>query len=239
MRRKRGVPEALPRSGPRGTAPFDQSDVARWGRRLAIQRALRSRPIGAGSDLEALEAGRSVVEWWRGVDRDLSGIPHALVGAAASNAYMAPRMTADLDVAVVVHDLTRAAALLTACGYGRLGDLNMSLDPQLTGSRWRTPAGEYVDLIGIGHRWAATAIAEAQAAPWQGLPVMPMPYLVLMKLISSRAVDTADLQRVLGAASEEQWLEVRGLVSRLRPQDLDDLDALRQIGLWERDQVSP
>jgi hypothetical protein len=59
-----------------------------------------------------------------------------------------------------------------------------------------------------------------------------------MKLISSRAVDTADLQRVLGAASAEQWLEVRDLVSRLRPRDLDDLDALRQIGLWERDQVS-
>jgi hypothetical protein len=237
VRRKRGVPEALPRSGPRGSAPFDQSDVARWGRRLAIQRALRSRPIGAGSDLEALEAGRTVVEWWRGVDRDLSGISHALVGAAASNAYMAPRMTADLDVAVGVRDLAQAEALLTACGYGRLGDLNMSLDPQLTGSRWRTPAGEYVDLIGIGHRWAATAIAEAQEAPWQGLPVMPMPYLVLMKLISSRAVDTADLQRVLGAASHQQWLTVRDLVSRLRPQDLDDLDALRQIGLWERDQV--
>src|SRR5262252_7405474 len=217
VRRKRGVPEALPRSGPRGTAPFDQSDVARWGRRLAIQRALRSRPIGAGSDLVALEAGRTVVEWWRGVDRDLSAIPHALVGA-------------------VVRDLARAEALLTSGGYERLGDLHLSLDPQLTGSRWRTPAGEYVDLIGIGHRWAATAIAEAQGAPWQGLPVIPMPYLVLMKLISSRAVDTADLQRVLGAASEQQWLEVRDLVSRLRPQDLDDLDALRQIGLWERDQ---
>jgi hypothetical protein len=178
------------------------------------------------------------MEWWRGVDADLSGIPHALVGAAASNAYMAPRMTADLDVAVVVRDLARAEALLTGCGYERLGDLTMSLDPQLTGSRWRTPAGEHVDLIGIGHRWATAAIAEAQGACWQGLPVMPMPYLVLMKLISSRAVDTADLQRVLGAASHEQWLTVRELVSRLRPQDLDDLDALRQIGLWERDQLS-
>lgn len=178
------------------------------------------------------------MEWWRGVDRDLTGIPHALVGAAASNVYMAPRMTADLDVAVVVRDLARAEALLTACEYERLGDLTMSLDPLLAGSRWRTPAGESVDLIGIGHGWAATAIAQAQEAPWQGLPVMPMPYLVLMKLISSRAVDTADLQRVLGAASAEQWLEVRDLVSRLRPQDLDDLDALRQIGLWERDQVS-
>src|SRR5499427_2851557 len=155
VRRKRGVPEALPRSGHRGTAPFDQSDVARWGRRVAIQRALRSRPIGAGSDLEALEAGRTVVEWWRGVDRDLSGIPHALVGAAASNAYMAPRMTADLNIAVVVGHLARAEALLTASKYERLGDLTMSLDPQLTGSRWRTPAGEHVDLIGVGHRWAA------------------------------------------------------------------------------------
>lgn len=150
---------------------------------------------------------------------------------------MAPRTTADLDVAVVVRDLERAEAALTACGYERLGDLNMRLDPQLTGSRWRTPAGEYVDLIGIGHRWAAAAIAEAEVAPWQGLPVMPMPYLVVMKLISSRAVDTADLQRVLGAASHQQWLTVRDLVSRLWPQDLDDVDALRQIGLRERDQA--
>ncbi len=176
------------------------------------------------------------MEWWRRVDRDLDEVPHALIGAAATNAYMAPRMTNDLDVAVEAGDLSQAEQLLAASGYERVGDLSMSLDPNLAGSQWLSPSGELVDLVGIGHRWAATAIGEAEQHRLQGLPIMPLPYLVLMKLISSRAIDTADLQRVLGAAPEGQWEAVRELVARLLPRDLDDLDALRQIGLWERGQ---
>jgi hypothetical protein len=91
-----------------------------------------------------------------------------------------------------------------------------------------------VDLVGIGHRWAGAAIDQAGENRLQGLPIIPLPYLVLMKLISSRAVDTADLQRVLGAAPDDQWQRTRELVARVLPRDLDDLDALRQIGLWER-----
>jgi len=213
---------------------FNLGDVARWGRRLAVERALRLRPSGAGSDLAALEARREPVDWWLRVDEDLSGVPHALIGAAASNAYMAPRMTSDLDVAVKAADWSRAEQLLAGAGYRRFGELTMSLDPRLMGSRWRTPSGDHVDLVAINHRWAGDAIDAAAENRLQGMPTLPLPYLVLMKLISSRAIDTADLQRLLGAASDEQWQAVRELVADELPRDLEDLDALRQIGLWER-----
>jgi len=181
-----------------------------------------------------MEARREPVDWWLRVDEDLSGVLHALIGAAASNAYMAPRMTSDLDVAVKAGDQSRAEQLLAGAGYRRVGELTMSLDPGLTGSHWMTPAGDRVDLVAIGHRWANDAIDKAQKNRLQGLPTLPLPYLVMMKLISSRAVDTADLQRLLGAASDEQWHAVRELVASELPRDLEDLDALRQIGLWER-----
>jgi hypothetical protein len=174
------------------------------------------------------------MDWWRRVDEDLAEVPHTFIGAAAGNAYMAPRMTYDLDVAVVAADLSRAEELLASSGYERLGELSMSLDPKLTGSHWRSPTGEDVDLIGIDHSWARNALAEAEENRVDGLPILPLRHLVLMKLISSRAVDTGDLQRLLGAASDEQWLGVRELIARELPRDLDDLDALRQIGLWER-----
>jgi len=174
------------------------------------------------------------MDWWRRVDQDLAGVPHALIGAAASNAYMAPRMTSDLDVAVKARDRSSAEQLLAGAGYRRVGELTMSLDPRLAGSQWRTPSGDQVDLIAIGHNWAGKAIDAAEENRLQGLPTIPLPYLVLMKLISSRAIDTADLQRLLGAASDEQWQAVRSLVAGELPRDLEDLEALRQIGLWER-----
>ena len=60
-----------------------------------------------------------------------------------------------------------------------------------------------------------------------------------MKAIASRANDTADLQRMLGAATLEQWDAVRRAIAQWRPQDLEHLDALRQIGLWERGAAEP
>lgn len=68
---------------------------------------------------------------------------------------------------------------------------------------------------------------------------MPLPYLAIMKATASRANDTADLQRMLGAATLEQWEGVRRAIAEWRPQDLEDVDALREIGLWEGGAAGP
>lgn len=186
------------------------------------------------------------MDWWRAVDQDLTEVPHAVVGAIAANAYMAPRATVDLDLSIHADDREHARELLIDRGYQHRGALLRANDPRASGDRWTTPDGEDLDLISMGHRWARRAITEAQdnrRSEANGLPVLPVPYLVLMKTISSRTTDNFDIQRMLGAASEKDWQRTRELIRQHHPQDLEDMDALRQIGLWERadpyDQTDP
>ena len=49
--------------------------------------------------------------------------------------------------------------------------------------------------------WVPEALATARRAP-DGLPVIDLPYLVLMKLESGRTQDLADVSRMLGGAGE-------------------------------------
>ncbi len=177
------------------------------------------------------------MSWWNDVDEVLGDVPHAVVGAVAANAYQASRATFDLDVAIQARDQEAARVALTAASYEPGAKLDMSADPKQSGRSWTSPNGNHVDIIALAHRWASRAIAEAQTnrpASTGGLPVMPLPYLAIMKATASRANDTADLQRMLGAAALEQWEAVRRAIAQWRPQDLEDVDALRQIGLWER-----
>ncbi|MFZ0215319.1 MAG: hypothetical protein WAM30_05185 [Candidatus Dormiibacterota bacterium] len=58
--------------------------------------------------------------------------------------------------------------------------------------------------------------------------------MVLMNITAGRGRDTADLERMLGAAAESDWERARHLVERWRHQDLNDLESLRQMGPWER-----
>jgi hypothetical protein len=63
--------------------------------------------------------------------------------------------------------------------------------------------------------------------------VLVLPYLVLMKLESSRLQDTADLSRMLGLASEEELARVRAVVARYAPGEADDLESLIYLGRLE------
>jgi hypothetical protein len=75
----------------------------------------------------------------------------------------------------------------------------------------------------------------AQTNRIDGLPYARLPYLVVLKMLSSRGRDIGDLASMLGAASEEQLLEVRGVVRRLGPpEDIEDLERLIASGKLER-----
>lgn len=63
--------------------------------------------------------------------------------------------------------------------------------------------------------------------------MLALPYLVLMKLASSRLQDTADLSRMLGLASEEELTRVRAAVARYAPQEADDMESLIYLGRLE------
>lgn len=65
------------------------------------------------------------------------------------------------------------------------------------------------------------------------LPVLGLPYLVLMKLTAMRSQDWADVSRMLGLATEADLEEVRDVVRRYSPEDVEDLEALIMLGQRE------
>jgi hypothetical protein len=65
------------------------------------------------------------------------------------------------------------------------------------------------------------------------LPVLGLPYLVLIKLTAMRSQDWADVSRMLGLATEADLEEVRDVVRRYSPEDVEDLEALIMLGQRE------
>lgn len=64
---------------------------------------------------------------------------------------------------------------------------------------------------------------------------MPLSYLVLMKVQSGRFQDTADVGRMLTAASDKDIEMVRAVVQKYEPDALDDLDSTVVLARLERE----
>ena len=203
-------------------------------RRVMLDFSMRRQRPGSGSMLHELMKGtRPAMEWWRQAAATPSAkrIPIAVTGANAANAYMPPRATGDLDLALRVGDLAAAGEALTAAGWEFLGNLQLYED--LRGSAWRK-SGNELDLIGLPGEWGRDAIRDAQDNLLvAGLPTLTLPYLVVMKLISARPQDSADISRMVGPASEPVLNQVRAVVRRWRPQDTEELEQLIALGKLE------
>jgi hypothetical protein len=166
---------------------------------------------------------------WPDLRQTLAGIPWAVCGAVATRLYMPERATADLEVVILTRDAPAVHARLLADGYGRQNALAIG------GSTWQSPDGRDVDVLEFTDPWVADALAEAAENPDpQGLPVLPLRYLVLRKLAASRAQDIADLARMLGVADEQELDRVRATIREFSPSDIDDLEALIRLGQLEK-----
>ncbi|MGI8929500.1 MAG: hypothetical protein ACR2H0_08590 [Candidatus Limnocylindrales bacterium] len=209
--------------------------------RVASRKALiamsrrRQRP-GSGSMLEDLLRTRGMtMEWWLTISNRLArnGVPNAVAGAIASNAYMPPRHTADFDLMIELEKLTIANEILSVDEWEHIGDLD--LYEGLEGTAWKGLSDEsrLVDIIGLPDEWGRTAIATAQDNVVGGIPTLTLPFLVITKLISSRAQDTADLSRALGAADDAARERVLVAVRHYRPSDADDVEQLIELGKLE------
>lgn len=167
---------------------------------------------------------------WPDPSEALQGVAWTVVGAVATRHYMAERQTADLDIAVGQADADIARARLHEAGYTQLGELGKDV----RGSIWRAATGQEVDVLEIDEEWWPDAVREAQGnRDLAGLPILPLPYLVLMKLEASRAIDIADLSRMLGQADQPTLDRVRAVVRAWRSADLEDLDNLIHLGKLE------
>jgi hypothetical protein len=139
---------------------------------------------------------------------------------------MPERATQDLDVLVASEHAPKVRELLRAAGYEELQPLAIG------GSAWVAPDGTSIDVVESPEPWVDEALRTALRDP-QGLPVLSLPYLVLMKVQSGRTQDLADTARMLGLASEQDRERTREVFRRWLPDAVDDLESLITLGKLE------
>lgn len=198
-------------------------------RRTIIDMARRRQRPGAGSGRDFLFT-RTAFMPWPDLTPLFGPIPWAVVGAAATRLYMPERMTRDFDIAIAVHDAAQARRRLTEAGYTQVAELSIG------GARWQKPGEGPVAAIEGREPWWDSALAEAQHnRDAQGLPILPLPFLALMKFQASRTIDLGDLTRMLGLADEAGLAAVRAVFEEYAADDLEDIESLITLGKLEID----
>lgn len=143
---------------------------------------------------------------------------------------MPERMTSDFDILVHHHDGASALARLKEAGYQVASELS------IPGYMLNAPDGTEIDLLLIPFEWIDDALQPDQTDP-AGYPVLGLPYLVLMKMETSRPQDLGDLSRMLGLAEEDNLQQVRAAVTRYMTDAAEDLESLIYLGRLEMGEI--
>jgi len=196
-------------------------------RRLLIDLARRRIRPGSGSHIKFLKK-RTTNMKWPDLSSALSPVSFAVVGAVATRLYMPERATRDLGIIISIHDAAAAHQKLIAAGFKHKGTLIIG------GKTWETPEGNQIDILEGREEWWPAVIKAAQAnRDAQGLPIIPLPFLILMKYNASRVQDLADISRMLGQANAAALTEIRELFAKYLPDEQDDLESLIELGRLE------
>ncbi len=165
---------------------------------------------------------------WPDLRPILKGIDWAIIGGVATRAYMPERMTKDLDIMVHKNDGEAAVKKLEQAGYRVVSHL------AVPGYLMLSPDGVELDVIFGSYPWLKEALGHPAYDP-AGYPVVKLPYLIILKMAVQRARDLGDLGTMLGWASDGDLDEVRAVVKRYVPEDLEDLESLIFIGKKEQE----
>lgn len=178
--------------------------------------AMRRAQPGTGSSAAFLQRRTAMLAV---PDLSFLSIPWVLVEGLAIRAYAPERMTQDVDILIAAHDEGAARAAFQAASYRLVGTLSIG--------GFTVDSGDEasIDVILGTADWVAAALRQP-GRDIAGYPVIPRPYLILMKLESGRSVDMGDLSRLLGSATSAERREIRTIVGRYRPDLLEDYDAL-------------
>lgn len=152
----------------------------------------------------------------------LSPLRWALVGGVALRAYAPERMTLDVDIIVHKRDASAAREAFVEAGYEIVGESSIG---GFTAVAEDEPDAMPVDVILRGDPWLAQALANPGFDP-AGYPVLPRPYLALLKLQAGRAQDLADVQRLLATTPPAERASIRRLVQDYAPDLVEDYDSL-------------
>jgi hypothetical protein len=153
--------------------------------------------------------------------------PFVIVGGVATRLYMPERMTLDLDILVRAEDAQLVYEDLEKANGQKIGDLSIS------GAQWQLSDGTSLDVLEFEGDWVVEAINSPNYAP-DGLPVIDLPYLVLMKLIAGRSQDIADISRMLGVSEDLQLQRVKKVINQYLPNAMEDLENLAVLGKLEQ-----
>lgn len=196
-------------------------------RKTIIEIARRRQRPGSGS-AAIYNRERTARMMWPDLNRILIDVPFVVVGAVATRLYMPERSTRDLDAVVLTAHREHARQCFLTAGWQSIGVLSIGSEP------FRSQAGETVDIIEGRDNWWLEAISGAQSnRDAQGLPILPFPYLVLMKFRAGRTVDLGDISRMLGLADDQSLAQTRALFRRLESSGLEDLESLITLGQLE------
>jgi len=153
-------------------------------------------------------------------------LPFVIIGGVATRLYMPERATLDLDILIKASDTAKVHQKLDQAGSQKIADLSIS------GTQWLLPDQTSLDVLEGDDDWIEEAISNPNYSP-DGLPIIALPYLVLMKLSASRTQDLADISRMLGSCEELERNKVRDIVHLHLPSASEDLESLIYLGRLE------
>ena len=197
-------------------------------RKKLLDMAAAREKSGSGSDLQTLREAPSRYEHPPSFLKGLEPVSYVIVGGLATARYMPERMTLDIDILIEASDLPAVERALASKGARKRGALSVG------GSTWQLQDGKLLDVLALNADWVDEAIRGAERDE-TGLPVVALPYLVLMKLESGRLQDLADISRMMGCASAAHIDATRRIVSRYRPRDVEDLESMIRLGKLEHE----
>ena len=198
--------------------------TATQNRRMLIQLSRKYVSVGTGSMLDYLnQIPRKQMTFH--FQKILKNTPYLLVGGLATHFYMPARMTLDADILILTDDVPLIESKLTQANYQQKGRLSIG------GSSWESPKGEILDVIVQNSDWAADALKFPNFQ--KNIPVIPLPYLILMKLLAGRMQDLADITRMLGQATEQQLTQIRTVIAQYQPDALEDIESMVMLGKLE------
>jgi hypothetical protein len=192
-----------------------------------LEIARRRQKPGTGSSHEFLQRRTAMKKWPDPTDA-LGEVPWATVGGVAIRQYSPERATVDLDILIERSTAPAAREHLREAGLRYDGELTVG------GSTWYTPEGTAIDVLESDEPWVRAALDQAkQNRDLQGLPILPLPYFVLMKLRSGRTIDIGDVTRILGLASDADLDAVRAVMHQFEPDALEDVESMIVLGRME------
>lgn len=201
------------------------NDISAQKRKFFLTLVKKRIKSGSGSSLKFLDK-RTWTYPVNNLNLILKQAPFIVIGGVATRMYMPERMTLDLDILIKAKDSALIYEDLINAKSKKIGNLSIA------GSQWQLPDNTRLDVLEGEDEWVTEAIANPNYAP-DGLPIITLPYLILMKLSASRTQDLADISRMLGLAKEEELKKIRKVIQIYLPSAQEDLESLIILGKLE------